>query len=484
MFYMNRKIKQFYYSLIAFVLIIAGFAVFIYRLAGDPLPEDRRFLTQSIKHTTMGSIYDTKGTLIGCGEDIGRERWNPEYALSLGNLMGPSVLLSHVNSIYSRVYFGDILYGQKADHLTGYDLLNVSGKRTGGNVTLTLDADMQNYIYSLLAASYPDASAAVMNYKTGEILSLVSIPSYDPSDENSLHLEDRDDGQTVIDDVRAVNKAINELNMPGSAVKPLIYTAALEYDPSLLYEEYTCTGSHTNAVGITVSCPGHNAHGTLKDMSSALAVSCNGYAEHIYEKVTETAEGRAILSRVLHEFGFDGSYHYPGLRFADGIFSGLNSSPEMKTYSVIGGGQCRVTTFGLAAAYSAIANRGHMMEPHLLKSYQTDARSENIETEVRESRQIYSEDTAGTVLEIMKAVTSFGTGQTMAIDGLAVASKTGTAVHDNSELETLWAAAILDDEEFPYVVVLMIDETNPAVQNSSNTAGVAVHDILEYLTSH
>ena len=484
MFYMNRKIKQFYYSLIAFVLIISGFAVFIYRLAGDPLPEDRRFLTQSIKHTTMGSIYDTKGTLIGCGEDIDREKWNPDYALALGNLMGPSVLLSHVNSIYSRVYFGDILYGQKADHLTAYDLLDVSGKRTGGNVTLTVDADLQNFIYRLLATSYTDASAAVLNYKTGEILSLVSIPSYDPTDENSLHLEARESGQIVIADTRAVNKAINELNMPGSAVKPLIYTAALEYDPSLLYEKYTCTGSHTNAVGITISCPGHNAHGTLKDMSSALAVSCNGYAEHIYEKVTETAEGRAILSRVLHDFGFDRSYHYPGLRFADGIFSGLNSSPEMKTYSVIGGGQCRVTTFGLATAYSAIANHGHMMEPHLLKSCQTDTRSESIETEIRESRQICSEETAGTVLAMMKAVTSFGTGKTMALDSLAVASKTGTAVHDNSELETLWAAAILDEAEFPYVVALMIDETNPAVQNSSNTAGVAVRDILEYLASH
>ena len=106
MFYMNRKIKQFYYSLIAFVLIIAGFAVFIYRLAGDPLPEDRRFLMQSIKHTTMGSIYDTKGTLIGCGEDIGRERWNPEYAISLGNLMGPSVLLSHGEDALVAVAFG------------------------------------------------------------------------------------------------------------------------------------------------------------------------------------------------------------------------------------------------------------------------------------------------------------------------------------------------------------------------------------------
>lgn len=484
MFYLNRKIKQFYYSLIAFVLIIAGFAVFIYRLAGDPLPEDRRFLTQSIKHTAMGSIYDTKGTLIGCGEDVDKECWNPDYAVALGNLMGPSVLLSHVNSIYSRVYFGDILYGQKANHLSGHDLLDVSGKRVGGNVTLTLDAELQNFIYDLLVASYPDASAAVLNYRTGEILALVSIPSYDPSDEDSLHLEEREDGQTIIDDARAVNKAINELNMPGSAVKPLIYTAALEYDPSLFYEKYTCTGSHTNAVGITVNCPGHRAHGTLKDMSSALAVSCNGYAEHIYEKITETAEGRAILSRVLHEFGFDSSYHYPGLRFADGIFSGLNSSPEMKTYSVIGGGQCRITTFGLAAAYSAIANQGHMMEPHLLKSCQYDARSDSIETEIRESRQICSKETAGTVLEMMKAVTTFGTGGTMALDGLVVASKTGTAVHDNSDLETLWAAAILDEDEFPYVVALMIDETNPAVQNSSNTAGVAVHDILEYLISH
>lgn len=484
MFFMNRKLKQFYYSVIATICILAGFTVFIGRLADEPLPDNRLFLTQSTKHTVMGRIYDRNGILIGRGIDIGKENWEPAYSLSFGNLIGPSVLLSRVNTIYSRVYFGDILYGQKADDLTAANLIDFTGVRTGGSVTLTIDADLQNYIYDTLAARYDDASVSVINYKTGEILALVSVPSYDLADEDSLHLKEDSDGTYVIDDISAVNKAINELNMPGSAVKPLIYTAALEYDPALANVKYTCTGSHTNAAGITVSCSGHNAHGPLSNMSTALEVSCNGYAEHIYEKITETAEGRAILSRVLHDFGFDRFYRYPGLRFADAIFNGPNSSPEMKSYSVIGGGQCRITTFGLAAAYAALANRGSMTEPHLLKSYQADSRGKIVETEIRESRRICSDETANKVLEMMKSVTTFGTGQTMALDGLVVASKTGTAVHDNSDLETLWAAAILDEEEYPYVVALMIDETDPAVHNSSNTAGVAVRDILEYLISH
>lgn len=484
MFYMNQKIKQFYYSLIAFVLIAAGFAVFIGRVTGETLPEDRRYLPQSVRHTVMGSIYDRNGTLIGSGSDIGAENWEPTYSVSFGNLIGPSVLLTRVNSIYSRVYFGDILYGQKADHLTASDLVDFTDVRTGGLVTLTIDAELQNYVYDYLAARYDDASAAVINYKTGEILALVSVPSYDLSYEASLHLSEDADGTLVIDDIRAVNKAINELNMPGSSIKPLIYTAALEYDPSLLSKKFTCTGSYTNAAGITVSCPGHRAHGVLGDMTSALAVSCNGYAEHIYEEITKTAEGRAILSRILHEFGFDRAYRYTGLRFADGVFSGIDPSPEMNAYSVIGGGQCRITTFGLAAAYSAIANHGSMMEPHLLKSWQADTRSEVVETNLRESRTICSKETASTVLDMMQGVTKFGTGQTMALEGFKVASKTGTAVHDNSDKETLWATAILDSEEFPYVVAVMIDETDPSFQNSSNTAGVAVHSILEYLTTH
>ena len=480
MFYMNKKLKQTYYSLIASVLIVAGLAVFVYRVVTPALPEDRRFLTQSVKHTTMGSIVDRNSILIGRGASVGNEIWNLDYSVPLGNLIGPSVLLSGVSASYSRVYFGDILYGQKSDHLTAHDFLDVSGERTGGTVTLTIDAGLQSYIYNLLAGSYEDASCAVVNYRTGEILSLVSVPSYDVADEGSLHLSE-DDG--TIDDARAVNKAISELNMPGSSVKPLIYTAALEYDPGLLYEVYTCTGSHTNDAGITVNCPGHRAHGTLSDMASALAVSCNGYAEHIYERLTETAEGRSILSRVIHEFGFDYSYAYPGLRFADGVFFGMNSSPEMKTYSIIGGGQCRVTTFGMAAAYGAIANGGVMMEPHLVKSYLVDSFSDEVEAMVSESRRICTEETSASVLGLLEAVTAFGTGQTMAIDGFRVASKTGTAVHDNSDLETLWAVAALESEEFPYVVAMMIDGTDPAVQNSSITAGAAVHDILQRLTA-
>lgn len=84
------------------------------------------------------------------------------------------------------------------------------------------------------------------------------------------------------------------------------------------------------------------------------------------------------------------------------------------------------------------------------------------------------------ILNMMEKVTTYGTGQKMAIDGLRVCSKTGTAAHDDPSLETLWAIAVIDSENYPYVVVVMLNDTDALTQDSSTDAGGMVHKILQY----
>ena len=508
MFIARKQLRAFYLTLTGLLIITLSSAVFFQRMMTLSLYENRRYVLQAVKNTTMGCIYDSEGTLLGSGKSVGREAWNTDYSQCMGNLIGPSPELSKINAYYSRSYFADILYGQKQEHLSLADLINTSSERTGGNIQLTIDADLQKYTYDVLSAEFPQSAAVVLNYATGEIMTAASVPSFDLNDEASLHISEEtltnDRGQTTVysylDDERAVSKAIHELYMPGSEIKGLLYTAALTYDPSLFNTVYTCTGNHSNLYGITVSCAGSVSHGTLYNMRSALSVSCNGYAEEIFETLTATEEGRKALTDTMQAFGFDTSISYPGLVYSDGVFLGADPSPDscdisdgsyeealfekrsLETYSAIGGGQCRTTVFGLAAAYAAIANRGSLIEPHLIQASSLYADESLTPFANGEPKKICSPDVAEQILSMMEDVTVNGTGKEMSLDSLRVCSKTGTAVHNDPSLETLWATAIIDSKDYPYVVVVMLDNTDADTQTSSGDAGRIVHRILEYLT--
>ena len=136
--------------------------------------------------------------------------------------------------------------------------------------------------------------------------------------------------------------------------------------------------------------------------------------------------------------------HLKGLVYSDGVFLGPDPNPgdyesadayeeallekqSMETYSAIGGGQCRTTVFGLAAAYAAIANHGLLVEPHLIKASSL-YRDEPLTPYIGEDpKEVCGFDVAEKILDMMEGVTSDGTGKTMALESYRVCSKTGTA---------------------------------------------------------
>ena len=130
--------------------------------------------------------------------------------------------------------------------------------RKGSSIQLTVDAKLSAYI----AKQFPDGyrgAVCVTNYRTGEVLAMVSLPDYDPYDVANA------------EDTAYLNRCLQGLYTPGSVFKIVTLAAALEHDPGVVNQTFTCSGTWEYEGG-SIVCAGKTAHGTI-DLQTALAKS-------------------------------------------------------------------------------------------------------------------------------------------------------------------------------------------------------------------
>lgn len=146
--------------------------------------------------------------------------------------------------------------------LIGYSLL-AGTAGGGGRVYLTLDSRLQTAAYETLNGA--NGTIGVYNYQTGEILCMVSSPSFDPADPPEIR-----DGDTQYDGVY-LNRFLSSAFTPGSVFKVVTAAAALEKLEGVASRTFHCSGSVTIG-GDTITCP--YVHGDM-DFYGAMANSCN-----------------------------------------------------------------------------------------------------------------------------------------------------------------------------------------------------------------
>jgi cell division protein FtsI (penicillin-binding protein 3) len=264
------------------------------------------------------------------------------------------------------------------------------GPHDGLDVVLTIDSRYQAIAEEELKAAISlfDAkagTAVIMNPNTGEILAMVSIPSYDPNHSTSSNLANRK------------NKAVTDC-----------------FEPVIFCED----GKMKVAGGII-----HDWHRyewlTLGDVikhSSNIGVI----------KIAQTV-GKKLLYRYIRAFGFGTR---TGIRLpgeAKGIVHHPSSWSRRSLATIAIGQEISATSLQLATAYSAIANGGYLMKPYILKLIS----KKNGQLVRKQSpdvvRRVISEDTARTLTDILCSVVDSGTGVKAKIEGFSVAGKTGTA---------------------------------------------------------
>jgi penicillin-binding protein 2 len=380
----------------------------------------------------------------------------------------------------------------------------------GHNLILTIDLDLQQFTEDALRRGMEEAGsesgvAIAMNPQTGEILSFVSLPSYD----NNLFASgiSQEDWARLIEDPGKplVNHAISGQYPPGSTFKIIPAAAALQEGVINRRTTLTCQGTlwlpnkyfpDDPELAQQFYCWIHEygrSHGPL-NIIQGIAHSCDIFFYQVAGGYKEfQGLGLERLSEYAHSFGLgqptdiDLPGEAPGL-VPTKKWKRLNYSESWATgdtYNVaIGQGFILVTPLQLLNATAAVANEGTLYRPQIV--YQvTDADGQVIRPFAPEvlGQVSVSEENLATVREGLRAAVEWGTGRGANLEGVTVAGKTGTAeypgppVDDEGHLPThAWFTAFAPAEEPEIALVVFVAGGG----EGTTTAVPIAADILRY----
>jgi cell division protein FtsI/penicillin-binding protein 2 len=289
--------------------------------------------------------------------------------------------------------------------------------RNGCTVVLTLDQAIQNVVEQELDKACqkhrPDSAVViVMRPSTGEILALANRPTFDP---NSTRKE--------IDSLK--NRAIAELNEPGSTFKIVPIAAALDRRIISLSDRIWCENGRFLYAGRYLN--DHKPYGSLT-VAEGMIYSSNILAAKVALMLGNESMYRAMLRFGAGEraFGDKPDERWPGE--VRGIVRPLSQWTKLSPTRVSMGHEVAVTPIQMACAMSALANGGNLMKPMIVKKIFDQSGKVVKEFFPQVRRRVVDQQAARQLIEPLKQVVSAkGTAEKAGIAGYEVAGKTGTA---------------------------------------------------------
>jgi penicillin-binding protein 2 len=317
----------------------------------------------------------------------------------------------------------------------------------GEDVYISIDLDLQAYADSLMMNKR--GGIVAIEPSTGEILAMVSAPTYDP---NILNLDgNRGQGMSslLMDTINRPlnNRAVTNRYPPGSIFKPILSLVALQMQATTPSRGTFCPGYYRLSASKVQKCT--HAHGTIHNMSEAIQHSCNVYyyqlMRDVLDKYSYKDPGIGLDTLVSHlrdfgmgrKLGLDYSYENKGLmpnsEYFDRIYKretgGWRSAWVLSLG--IGQGEMQLTTVQMANLATILANRGWYYTPHLVKKFVS---GKPIKPEYRTKNYVRIDPKHfPPVIEGMAAVVTAGTARVAAIDGIEVCGKTGTSQNPHGE---------------------------------------------------
>ena len=284
--------------------------------------------------------------------------------------------------------------------------------RPGSNVYLTIDAEIQKIVYSVLKQSVAALKAQggrcmVMDPVTGKILAMVNEPSFDPNFSSRYSIDQRQ------------NACINTIYEPGSTFKLINAAAALQ--ENIKKERDVLDGNKGVYVIYHETIRDHEPFGRLT-FTQAMAYSSNVCFAKIAAEV-----GAKRLFRYTQDFGFGEKCGIALPGEEGGILHPVRTWSG-RTLATMGIGQeISVTLLQMMVAYAAVANNGVLVRPQIGEKIIANDGTAIEQSTVKPVRRVLSEETARRLCAMLKMVVDSGTGKNAGIKNIAVAGKTGTA---------------------------------------------------------
>jgi cell division protein FtsI (penicillin-binding protein 3) len=384
------------------------------RAMADRIRKGRHFAYVSRQVTPEQAVRVAELKLQGIGFIKESRRWYPNRELAshlLGYVGIDNVGLGGIEGTYDSLISGKpgtVLVQTDAHHRA---FSRVERPPTAGaTLELTVDQYLQNITERELrdgvrASGAASGSAVVMDPHTGEILALANYPGFNPNTFSAARPEARR------------NRAVQDYYEPGSTFKIVTASAAFE-------EKATTPGAVIDAsagqirFGSRVIRDDHN-YGVLS-FAEAIVRSSNVGAIKVALKL-----GPEKVGDYVRRFGF-GKPTSPDFRGeSPGMVWDPSTLNDSALASVAMGYQVGVTPLQMAAAVSAVANGGALVQPRAVRAVIRDGRRLPVPHKIVE--RVASADTMTTLTRIMEQVVEEGTGTRASVPGYTVAGKTGTA---------------------------------------------------------
>ncbi|MEY8388815.1 penicillin-binding transpeptidase domain-containing protein [Oscillospiraceae bacterium 38-13] len=419
--------RAFVCFLLALVLA-AGMGLFVLRflLQGGSWASSafNRHLYNNQGQLIAGTVADRDGDILSSVENGKRTYYNDATVRK--------ATLHAVGDLQGNIGAGAL--NAFAGKLTGWNPINGAfGAEGGRTLTLTLDARYNYEAYQALNGR--SGAVAVYNYKTGEILCMVSAPSYDPLDvPEDLETNGRWKGAYL-------NRVLSSVFTPGSVYKTVTLTAALEQISGLEDRVWTCSGS-TVVGGETIICSG--VHGE-QDIAAAFANSCNSAFAEIAGEL-----GPEALRRYTEQAGLTDSYSVDGFQTARGTF---DWDPALLGWAGVGQGKALVNPCALMVYMGAIAEGGRAAEPCLILKTESALGIPSLPRLPRRTGKLIEPETAARVTELLAGNVEKTYGKDR-FPNMDLCAKSGTAEVGDGKAPHAWFSGFLRNEPYAFVVLV------------------------------
>lgn len=432
--------------LIVFIVLMGYLSYFtLFKGPNIATRSDNRRMWDVRNKVVRGTIYDRTGKELSLSKKVGNG-----YKRIYQGGAATAHILGYYNEQYGITGLEKLYDSQLSSNIStsfmawagnGFKKVN----KKGNDVYTTLDYDLQKTAYNALGDFR--GSVVVLKIETGEILAMVSKPSYNPN-----NLSDIWESLNENEHRPLLNRSVSGLYAPGSTFKVVTGISALENIDGITKETFNDTGKLNLGGGYTLSNDKGKALGKI-NFEQAMIKSSNLFfgdlGIRLEDKLIKTAE----------KFRFNKDIPAEGILIDNSRFPKYKSN-EKGNMAQSGFGQAEVlaTPIQMALVAQTIANDGVMMKPTLINKI-IDYNGNMVQgLNTSSIGEITETQYAAEIKGYMRDVVSKGTGTRAQVRGIQVCGKTGTAQHIENKNPHSWFIGFAPYNKPEIAIAVIVEE--------------------------
>lgn len=449
----NRSIIIFFIT----VFFICGIFFFIHQFINNAnfwamSPANKHFSETNL--SCYGKILDRNDTILAYSEENKRiYHQDPNVRKAVLHTVGDNN--SHIATSIQNLF---------RDELSNYNFIfgvnTPDFLKQNKNIKLTIDSNICKYALSTLTP-YKGA-ICIYNYKTGEIICMVSSPTFDP-----YHPEVIFNDKTGFYEGAYINRAISASYAPGSVFKIVTTAAGLDNFDDLDFKTYSC--QQTKFINNKkISCMGSHHNINLKN---AMMKSCNIYFADLAVDL-----GKNAMTKTANLLCFNRTFKFDRIETKKSYYNVQTADDYDLGWSGVGQYNNLLNPMHSLILMGAIANSGTAVLPHIIMNIYTD-NSFNTQDYLKNLsyESLLNENTANKIKEFMRYNVTENYGESM-FAGLNVCAKTGTAEVGDNKKPHGWMVGFSDNAKTPLAFSVIVENSG----FGSQFAGPIASKVLKF----